>query len=63
MLQPLELVRDYLDNGQLVALLRDYHVPTRPLHVLYAPDRRLTPKLRSFLDFVVENFGAPANTK
>jgi DNA-binding transcriptional LysR family regulator len=60
MLQPLELVRDYLDNGQLVALLPDYHVPTRPLHVLYAPDRRLTPKLRSFLDFVVENFGARA---
>ncbi|EHS49476.1 transcriptional regulator, LysR family [Rhizobium sp. PDO1-076] len=60
MLQPLELVRDYLDDGQLVELLPAYTVPMRPLHVLYAPDRRLTPKLRSFLDFVVANFGASA---
>jgi len=26
--------------------------------VLYAPDRRLNPKLRSFLDFATQNFGA-----
>jgi hypothetical protein len=26
--------------------------------VLYAPDRRLTPKLRTFLDFAIQNFGA-----
>lgn len=61
MLQPLELVRDYLEGGQIVELLPDYKVPTRPLHVLYAPDRRLTPKLRSFLDFVAANFGARAS--
>lgn len=58
MLQPLELVREHLADGQLVELLPDYVVPCRPLHILYAPDRRLTPKLRSFLDFAVENFGA-----
>ncbi|PVZ43699.1 hypothetical protein N430_00171 [Pseudomonas sp. CC120222-01a] len=28
------------------------------MHVLYAPDRRLTPKLRSFPDFAREAFGA-----
>ncbi|MBW8299110.1 MAG: LysR family transcriptional regulator [Hydrogenophaga sp.] len=61
MLQPLELVHDYIEDGQLVELLPDYKVPTRPLHVLYAPDRRLTPKLRSFLDFVVVHFGTRAN--
>lgn len=57
MLQPLELVEDCLADGRLVALLPEYSVPTRPLHVLYAPDRRLTPKLRSFIDFAVANFG------
>ncbi len=57
MLQPMELVKKYLDDGRLVALLPGYPVPTRPLHVLYAPDRRLTPKLRSFIDFAVANFG------
>ncbi len=61
MLQPLELVHDYIEDGQLVELLPDYKVPTRPLHVLYAPDRRLTPKLRSFLDFVVVHFGTREN--
>lgn len=56
MLQPVELVRDQIADGRLVPLLPDYPVPSRPLHILYAPDRRLTPKLRSFLDFSVAKF-------
>lgn len=59
-LQPCELVREDLEAGRLVELLLDYPVPTRPLHVLYAPDRRMTPKLHSFLDFVVAKFGSDA---
>lgn len=58
MLQPLELVDDYLADGRLVVLLPEHAAPARPLHILYAPDRRLTPKLRSFIDFTVANFGA-----
>ncbi|MEE1714281.1 LysR family transcriptional regulator, partial [Pseudomonas aeruginosa] len=27
------------------------------MHILYAPDRRMTPKLRSFLEFAREAFG------
>lgn len=57
LLQPLEVVRGALESGDLVALLPDYPPPPRPLHALYAPDRRMTPKLRSFLDFAVERFG------
>jgi DNA-binding transcriptional LysR family regulator len=57
MLQPMELVRDALDAGTLVEVLSQYSVPTRPLHILYAPDRRQTPKLRSFLDFALSTFG------
>ncbi|WDS35984.1 LysR family transcriptional regulator [Pseudoxanthomonas sp.] len=57
LLQPLELVRDALADGRLQPIIPEYKVPTRPLHVLYAPDRRVTPKLRSFLDFVVDAFG------
>ncbi len=56
-LQPLELVREPLEDGRLIALLSSYTVPTRPLHILYAPDRRVTPKLRSFIDFSVRAFG------
>jgi DNA-binding transcriptional LysR family regulator len=57
MLQPYELVKDHLADGSLVEVLPQYSAPTRPLHILYAPDRRLTPKLRSFIDFAVQNFG------
>lgn len=56
-LQPLEVVGPALRSGQLVALLPQYPVPSRPLHLLYAPDRRVTPKLRSFIDFAVQAFG------
>jgi DNA-binding transcriptional LysR family regulator len=63
LLQPVELVRPSLLAGDLVPLLPTYPVPSRPLHILYAPDRRLTPKLRSFLDFALITFGPeePAN--
>lgn len=57
-LQPVELVRKHLLSGELVHLLPEHQVPTRPLHILYAPDRRITPKLRSFLDFAIEAFGS-----
>ncbi|GLS41706.1 hypothetical protein GCM10010869_73030 [Mesorhizobium tianshanense] len=56
LMQPEALVREALSTGDLVPLLADYAVPSRPLHILYAPDRRITPKLRSFLDFAVEKF-------
>jgi DNA-binding transcriptional LysR family regulator len=60
MLQPLELVRTELDAGRLVEVLPAFSAPTRPMHILYAPDRRLTPKLRSFIDFAVATFGREA---
>jgi DNA-binding transcriptional LysR family regulator len=59
-LQPQELVGDAPRSGTLVQLLPQYSVPTTPMHILYAPDRRLTPKLRSFLDFAIAAFGRPA---
>ncbi len=60
LLQPCELVREDLAAGRLVQVLPEYPIPTRPFHLLYAPDRRMTPKLRSFIDFAVAAFGADA---
>lgn len=60
LLQPCELVREDLASGRLIEVLPDYPIPTRPFHVLYAPDRRMTPKLRSFIDFVLATFGTDA---
>ncbi len=57
-LQPLDAVQSALRDGRLVQVLPGYTVPSRPLHLVYAPDRRVTPKLRSFIDFAMENFAA-----
>ncbi|MFC6336764.1 LysR family transcriptional regulator [Pseudomonas sp. CCM 7891] len=56
-LQPSELVEEALKQGTLVRVLTDYRTPSPPISMLYAPDRRITPKLRSFLDFCVQAFG------
>lgn len=60
MLQPSELVQKEIDSGHLIQLLPNFPVPTRAMHLLYAPDRRMTPKLRSFISFVLEHFGPEA---
>ena len=57
-LQPLDAVQHALRDGRLVPVLPGYAVPSRPLHLVYAPDRRVTPKLRSFIDFAAEHFAA-----
>ena len=50
-----ELLADDLASGRLVRVLAEWR-SERPLHILYAPDRRITPKLRSFLDFTTARF-------
>lgn len=52
LMQPEESLTRYLADGRLVPILPNYPVPAAPLHLLHAPDRRMTPKLRSFIDFV-----------
>jgi DNA-binding transcriptional LysR family regulator len=57
-LQPLALVEDDLAAGRLVRLLPDYETRTRPMYLLHAPDRDAPAKLRAFVAFAVERFGA-----
>lgn len=52
-----DVIRDDLKSGRLVRVLARYESPTRPIHLLFHPDRRQTPKLRSFIDVVVAEFG------
>lgn len=56
-LQPAALVRSAIECGQRVPLLPEFVPSARSVHLLYAPDRRMTPKLRSFIDFTVGRFG------
>lgn len=53
---PDALVEPDLQAGKLVALLSDYQAPSRPMHLLYAQDRYRLPKLRAFVDFVMEKW-------
>lgn len=55
--QPLVLLADDIRSRRLVRVLPDYELPTRPMHLVYLPDRRPTPKLRTFIDFVLARLG------
>jgi DNA-binding transcriptional LysR family regulator len=52
-----DLARAPLASGALVRVLPDFDTPSRPMHLLYHADRRLTTKLRSFVDLVVRELG------
>jgi LysR family transcriptional regulator for bpeEF and oprC len=48
-----------LENGQLVEILADYKTDGYDISAVYARHSRIAPKLRVFIDFLVELFGRP----
>lgn len=57
-MQPEILVKNDLETGCLVRLLPDWRLGERPMWLLYQRDRRMTPRLRSFISFATAAFGA-----
>ncbi|MBD9391575.1 LysR family transcriptional regulator [Acidovorax sp. ACV01] len=55
-LQPSFQLAGDVRAGRLVQLFPGYDLPSRPMHVVYPPDRYRSPKLRSFVDFLLEQF-------
>ena len=51
------MLADEMARGRLVPILRGYWPTPRPMHLIYPRDRQSTPKLSSFVEFVVERFG------
>jgi DNA-binding transcriptional LysR family regulator len=51
------MLADEMERGRLVPILRDYWPEPRPMHLIYPRDRQSTPKLSSFVEFVVQRFG------
>lgn len=51
------MLAEALADGRLVPILQDYRTTPRPMHLIYPRDRQSTPKLASFVEFVVERFG------
>ncbi|EKG41287.1 LysR family transcriptional regulator [Pseudomonas syringae pv. avellanae str. ISPaVe013] len=54
---PDALVQRDLQEGRLVALFPDYHLPRRPTNLLYVQDRYRLPKLRSFVEYATGLWG------
>lgn len=54
---PSILVDADISANRLVEVLPTYAPPVRPIYLLYLRDRQMSPKLRSFVDFIVERFG------
>jgi len=52
-----DLAREDLRTGRLTRVLPDYETVSRPMHLLYQPDRRQTPKLKSFIAAIVSELG------
>jgi DNA-binding transcriptional LysR family regulator len=52
-----DLAREGLRSGRLTKVLPDYETPSRPIHLIYHPDRRQTPKLKSFISAVISELG------
>lgn len=55
-MQPAVLLKDDVAAGRLVQLFADHSLPSRSMHIVHLPIHR-SPKLRSFVDFVLDAFG------
>jgi DNA-binding transcriptional LysR family regulator len=55
--EPSFLVYDALREGKLVRLLRDWESEEMSVFAVYPNRKFLAPKVRSFIDFLVERFG------
>ncbi len=51
-------VLPYLDDGRLVRVLNEFPAPTGAIQVYYAHYRLTPPKVRAFIDFLIEEFNA-----
>ncbi|MCX8999901.1 LysR family transcriptional regulator [Rhizobiaceae bacterium BDR2-2] len=58
--QPEILLKRDIDEGRLTRLFPQWRLGERPMWLLYYRDRRMTPRLRSFISFAVAAFGSSA---
>jgi DNA-binding transcriptional LysR family regulator len=52
-----ELLAEDVAAGRLQVLLPDYKTQSRARHIVWLKNRKMTPKLRAFIDFVAEVYG------
>jgi DNA-binding transcriptional LysR family regulator len=52
-----ELLAEDIANGRLQVLLQNYKTQSRERHIVWLKNRKMTPKLRAFIDFIAEFYG------
>jgi DNA-binding transcriptional LysR family regulator len=60
MMQAEIVLADDIERGRLIPILQDFSPEPKPMHLIYPRDRQPTPKLSTFIEFVVERFGLPS---
>ena len=61
-LLPLWLIGEDVRDGRLEVVMPDYPAPDSAIYAVYAPGRFLSPKVRRFVDFLVEEMTELART-
>ncbi|QDC02189.1 LysR family transcriptional regulator [Mesorhizobium sp. 8] len=56
-LMPLPYVEDDLTNGRLRSALEDWSTVETTLYAVYSSRQHVAPKIRAFLDFLIDEFG------
>ena len=52
-----EILADDIASGRLKILLPDYKMQERARQILWPKNRKMTPKLRAFIDFIAKTYG------
>lgn len=55
-IQPEILLKKDLESGTLLRVLSDWHLGERQLSMIYYRHKNMTPKVRSFINFVIKEF-------
>jgi DNA-binding transcriptional LysR family regulator len=58
-LMPFPYVQDDLNDGRLQPALEDWSTVETTLYAVYSSRQHVAPKIRAFLDFLIEQFRAP----
>ena len=61
-MQPEILLMQDIQTGRLIRLFPDWRLGERPMWLIYQRDRRMTPRLRSFISFATGAFGPSSMT-
>jgi LysR family transcriptional regulator for bpeEF and oprC len=50
------MVKDSISRGELTPILEEWTLPRYPFHIVYLPNRKLSNRIRVFIDWLIEQF-------